>query len=163
MTGFHMKTSVALFVVLFLCVSRGTAGEILQGPYPITNDVGYLTVKQNGGNINCPVDLIINKHNEEYVLDRMCINGDQPNVRSVFFVKLRGENYIGVIVSWYNKHQAEGIDETSYQIMIYKKDGHGSYVIDKDKNSDRALYGAEDGAGDGSYKYNNASAVKNIL
>lgn len=42
---------------------------------------------------------------------------------------------------------------------MYKKNRDGGYVIDKDKNADAAFYGTEDG----SYKYNNALAVKHYL
>lgn len=158
-----MTIPIQLLFALCLACSFVYAGENLQGPYQITNDVGVVRVEENEANINCPVNIVVSGDSVEYVLDQFCVDGDQPNVRSVFFVKLRGVNYIGVIVFWYNKHRAEGIDETSYQVMVYKKNRDGRYVIDKDKNADAALYGTEDGAGDGSYKYNNALAVKHYL
>ena len=72
-------------------------------------------------------------------------------------------NHIGTIVSWHNKHQAEGIDETNFEVKIYRMNKHGQYTLDEEKTSDAILSGVEDSAGDGSYKYNNATAVKKYM
>ncbi|MDM5134219.1 hypothetical protein [Aeromonas salmonicida] len=157
-----MRTSKYVFVFLFFIGFFSYGGEIIQGPYKISHDTDFIRVEKNS-NVDCPIELIIAGVKASYTLDKLCVNGDIPNVRSVFFVRLRDVNYIGTIVSWYNKHQAEGIDQTDYQVTIYKKNKKGIYVIDTEKNNNAFFYGTEDGTGDGSYRFNNASALKKYL
>ncbi|EON90487.1 hypothetical protein PLESHI_00205 [Plesiomonas shigelloides 302-73] len=147
---------------MYLFCSFSYAAEVIDGPYKISNDHDFF-IAQKSQNENCPIDLIVTGGKTSYVIDRLCVNGDLPKIRSTFFITLKGVNHIGVIVSWYNKHQAEGIEQTDYQVTIYKKNNDGMYSIDKDKNNDRLFYGVEDGTGDGSYKFNNAKAVKLYL
>lgn len=94
-----MTIPIQLLLALCLVCSFVYAGEILQGLYQITNDIGVVRVEENEANINFPVSIVVSGDSDEYVLDQFCVNGDQPNVRSVFFVKLSGVSYIGVIVS----------------------------------------------------------------
>lgn len=156
-----MLNNVVMFF-LFVFSSFLYGGELVQGPYKISGETGFVSVVKNNDD-NCPIDLVIADNKESYVMDRLCVNGDYPNVRSVFFIRLDGVNHVGIIVTWYNKHQAEGIEQTDYQVMIYKKNNNGTYIFDKEKNNDKLFYGAEDGSGDGSYKFNNALAVKKYL
>ncbi len=158
-----MSIRKCLFVICtsFVCFFS-YAGEVIQGPYKISHDTDSISVEKSSDE-DCPVNLIVSGNKTSYVMDKLCINGDFPNVRSVFFARLGGVNYIGTIVSWYNKHQAEGIDQTDYQVTMYKKNKSGIYVLDKEKNNDASFYGTEDGTGDGSYRFNAASAVKKYL
>lgn len=157
-----MSINKYFFVFLFFIGFFSYGGEVIQGPYKISHDTDFIRVEKNS-NEDCPIELIIAGAKASYTMDKLCVNGDIPNVRSVFFVRLRDVNHIGTIVSWYNKHQAEGIDQTDYQVTIYKKNKKGVYMIDAEKNNDALFYGIEDGTGDGSYRFNNASALKKYL
>ena len=148
---------------MFFFSVYANAGEVVQGPYKITGDTATIRVEENSGDINCPFSLLISKVSASYELDKVCENGDKPNIRSVFFMSLKGVTYIATIVSWYNKHQAEGIDETNFEVKIYRMNEHGQYTLDEEKTSDAILSGTEDSTGDGSYKYNNATAVKRYM
>ncbi|MFM5523634.1 hypothetical protein [Aeromonas jandaei] len=148
---------------MFFFSVYANAGEVVQGPYKITGDTATIRVEENSGDINCPFSLVISKVSASYELDKVCENGDKPNIRSVFFMSLKGVTYIATIVSWYNKHQAEGIDETNFEVKIYRMNEHGQYTLDEEKTSDAILSGTEDSTGDGSYKYNNATAVKRYM
>lgn len=148
---------------MFFFSVYANAGEVVQGPYKITGDTATIRVEENSGDINCPFSLVISKVSASYELDKVCENGDKPNIRSVFFMRLKGVTYIATIVSWYNKHQAEGIDETNFEVKIYRMNEHGQYTLDEEKTSDAILSGTEDSTGDGSYKYNNATAVKRYM
>lgn len=148
---------------MFFFSVYANAGEVVQGPYKITGDTATIRVEENSGDINCPFSLVISKVSASYELDKVCENGDKPNIRSVFFMSLKGVTYIATIVSWYNKHQAEGIDETNFEVKIYRMNEHGQYTLDEEKTSDAILSGTEDSTGDGSYKYNNATAVKRYI
>lgn len=148
---------------MFFFSVYANAGEVVQGPYKITGDTATIRVEENSGDINCPFSLVISKVSASYELDKVCENGDKPNIRSVFFMSLKGVTYIAIIVSWYNKHQAEGIDETNFEVKIYRMNEHGQYTLDEEKTSDAILSGTEDSTGDGSYKYNNATAVKRYI
>ncbi|RQM70566.1 hypothetical protein EHZ47_21665 [Aeromonas jandaei] len=148
---------------MFFFSVYANAGAVVQGPYKITGDTATIRVEENSGDINCPFSLVISKVSASYELDKVCENGDKPNIRSVFFMSLKGVTYIATIVSWYNKHQAEGIDETNFEVKIYRMNEHGQYTLDEEKTSDAILSGTEDSTGDGSYKYNNATAVKRYM
>lgn len=148
---------------MFFFSVYANAGEVVQGPYKITGDTATIRVEENSGDINCPFSLVISKVSASYELDKVCENGDKPNIRSVFFMSLKGVTYIATIVSWYNKHQAEGIDETNFEVKIYRMNEHGQYTLDEEKTSDAILSGTEYSTGDGSYKYNNATAVKRYI
>ena len=146
-----------IFPALFV-----NAADFIQGPYRISNDTASVKIEKND-DINCPLSMVIYDKSSHYELDKICENGDYPNLRSVFFFTLKGVNHIGTIVSWHNKHQAEGIDETNFEVKIYKKNAGGEYTVDKAKTLDPVLSGTEDGAGDGTYKFNNAISVKKYM
>lgn len=151
-----------MFYFYAFCSFNLYGNETINGPYNISNDSGIIRVDKNNDK-NCPLDIIVRNSIREYRLDRICMNGNTPNIRSIFFTKIHSQAHIGIIISWYNKHQAEGIDETNFEVKIYKKNNDGNYIIDKEKNYSPVFYGREDGTGDGSYKYNNALAVKQYL
>lgn len=157
------RFKLLLVFICFFFTAYVNAGEIVQGPYKITNDTASVQVENNDMDLNCPFTLMISNAPSSYELDKICENGDIPNIRSIFFMSLKGMSYIGTIVSWHNKHQAEGIDETNFEVRVYKKNKNGKYILDKEKTSDAVLTGTEDGTGDGSYKYNNAAAVKKYM
>ncbi|BEE08964.1 hypothetical protein [Aeromonas dhakensis] len=138
------------------------AADIIQRPYRISNDTVSVKIEKKD-DINCPLSMVIYDISSHYELDKICENGDYPNLRSIFFFTLKGVNHIGTIVSWHNKHQAEGIDETNFEVKIYKKNAGGEYTVDKTKTLDPVLSGTEDGAGDGTYKFNNAISVKKYM
>ncbi|WP_156559847.1 MULTISPECIES: hypothetical protein [Aeromonas] len=138
------------------------AADIIQIPYRISNDTVSVKIEKKD-DINCPLSMVIYDKSSHYELDKICENGDCPNLRSIFFFTLKGVNHIGTIVSWHNKHQAEGIDETNFEVKIYKKNAGGEYTVDKTKTLDPVLSGTEDGAGDGTYKFNNAISVKKYM
>ncbi|QKF99383.1 hypothetical protein HQK30_09245 [Aeromonas hydrophila] len=138
------------------------AADIIQRPYRISNDTVSVKIEKKD-DINCPLSMVIYDKSSHYELDKICENGDSPNLRSIFFFTLKGVNHIGTIVSWHNKHQAEGIDETNFEVKIYKKNAGGEYTVDKTKTLDPVLSGTEDGAGDGTYKFNNAISVKKYM
>lgn len=146
-----------IFPTLFV-----NAADVIQGPYRISNDTASVKIEQKD-DINCPLSMTIYDKSSHYELDKICENGDYPDLRSVFFFTLKGVNHIGTIVSWHNKHQAEGIDETNFEVKIYKKNAGGEYIFDKAKTLDPVLSGTEDGAGDGKYKFNNAISVKKYM
>lgn len=143
-----------IFPTLFV-----SAADFIQGPYRISNDTASVKIEKND-DINCPLSMVIYDKSSHYELDKICENGDYPNLRSVFSFTLKGVNHIGTIVSWHNEHQAEGIDETNFEVKIYKNNAGGEYTVDKVKTLDPVLSGTEDGAGDGTYKFNNAISVK---
>lgn len=146
-----------IFPTLFV-----SAADFIQGPYRISNDTASVKIEKND-DINCPLSMVIYDKSSHYELDKICENGDYPNLRSVFFFTLKGVNHIGTIVSWHNKHQAEGIDETNFEVKIYKNNAGGEYTVDKAKTLDPVLSGTEYGAGDGTYKFNNAISVKKYM
>ncbi|ENC9555391.1 hypothetical protein ACSZMY_03000 [Aeromonas hydrophila] len=146
-----------IFPALFV-----NSADLIQGPYRISNDIASVKIEKND-DINCPLSMVIYDKSSRYELDKICENGDYPNLRSVFFFTLKGVNHIGTIVSWHNKHQAEGIDETNFEVKIYKKNAGGEYSVDKAKTLDPVLSGTEDGVGDGTYKFNNAISVKKYM
>ncbi|MFM5231653.1 hypothetical protein ACET9H_20745 [Aeromonas media] len=138
------------------------AADIIQGPYRISNYTASVKIEKKD-DINCPLSMVVYDKSSHYELDKICENGDYPNLRSVFFFTLKGVNHIGTIVSWHNKHQAEGIDETNFEVKIYRMNKHGKYTLDEEKTSDAMLSGTEDSTGDGSYKYNNATPVRKYM
>ncbi|ALZ80491.1 hypothetical protein [Aeromonas hydrophila] len=146
-----------IFPTLFV-----NSADLIQGPYRISNDTASVKIEKND-DINCPLSMVIYDKLSHYELDEICENGDYPNLRSVFFFTLKGVNHIGTIVSWHNKHQAEGIDETNFEVKIYKKNAGGEYTFDKATSLDPVLSGTEDRAGDGAYKFNNAISVKKYV
>lgn len=132
------------------------AAELIQGPYRINNDTASVQIEKKN-DVNCPLSMVIYDKSSYYELDKICENGDYPNLRNVFFFTLKG------IVSWHNKHQAEGIDETNCEVKIYRRNERGQYTLDEERTSDAILSGTEGSTGDGSYKYNNATAVKEYM
>lgn len=113
------KRSFFIFDLIFPTLFVNAA-DVIQGPYRISNDTVSVKIEKND-DINCPLSMVIYDKSSHYELDKICENGDYPNLRSVFFFTLKGVSHIGTIVSWHNKHQAEGIDETNFEVKIYKK------------------------------------------
>lgn len=157
------KYNIFISLICFFFSAYANAGEVVQGPYKVTGDTATIQVEENKENVNCPFSLIISNASVSYELDKVCENGDKPNIRSIFFMNLKGVSHIATIVSWHNKHQAEGIDETNFEVIIYRRNKNGQYTLDEEKTSDAILSGTEDSTGDGSYKYNNATAVKKYM
>ncbi|MEV3815944.1 hypothetical protein [Aeromonas salmonicida] len=155
------KYGFFIFILTFSTLFVNAA-DIIQGPYRISNDTASVQIEKKD-DINCSLSMVIYDKPSYYELDKICENGDYPNLKSVFFFTLKGVNHIGTIVSWHSKHQAEGIDETNFEVKIYKKNADGEYTFDKVKTLDPVLSGTEDGAGDGTYKFNNAISVKKYM
>lgn len=76
------------------------AADIIQGPYRISNYTASVKIEKKD-DINCPLSMVVYDKSSHYELDKICENGDYPNLRSVFFFTLKGVNHIGTIAAFF--------------------------------------------------------------
>lgn len=69
-----------IFPTLFV-----NAADVIQGHYRISNDTASVKIEQKD-DINCPLSMTIYDKSSHYELDKICENGDYPDLRSVFFL-----------------------------------------------------------------------------
>lgn len=136
--------------------------DIVQGPFNLDgNSTVYI---KNESDINYPLAIYCECNGKKSKVESYETDGDEPHVETVFFTKIENKKNVIVLVSWRQKHIAEGIDGTSYQVYGYKYDTKTLSVNQLVKN-DPNLNGL-DGEFDGkelSFKYKNAAEIKEYL
>lgn len=92
------------------------------------------------------------------------MDGDTPNIDTMFFMNIHNVKNAIVLISWYQLHQAESINGNTYQVYAYKYSGNSLFkndIITKDP----ALNGM-DGEFNGEevqFKYKNAASIKQYI
>lgn len=92
------------------------------------------------------------------------MDGDTPNVDTVFFMKIRNEKNAVVLISWHQLHQAESINGKFYQVYAYKYSNDSLFINDM-ITKDPALNGM-DGEMNGEevhFKYKSAASIKRYI
>lgn len=155
------KITLSLFLLLFSACSF-SQGDIVQGPFKIGGDDNVFI--KNESDSNYPLALYFESDGKKFRVDSYEVNGSDPHVETVFFVKLKNIKNVIVLISWHQKHVAEDIDGNSYQVYGYKYQD-GNLTINPLVRNDPALTGL-DGEFDGemlSFKYKDAAKIKQYL
>jgi len=157
MRGFILGLS--FLVLSFYTVAQS---DIVQGPFKL-DDESSVYIKKDS-DINYPLGLYFESNGNHYKVDSYEVDGDLPNVETVFLVNIYKQNNVIVLISWKQRHSAEKINGVSYQVYDYKYSSNHLDINTSIKN-DQNLNGL-DGVFNGEelhFKYKNAAEIKKYL
>lgn len=157
MRGFFLGMS--LLVASFYVFAQP---NIAQGPFKLDDETTVYIKNEN--DVDFPLAIYYESNGKSHKVESYETDGDEPHVETVFFTKLENKKNVIVLVSWHQKHPAEGIDGISYQVFGYIYDTSVLSVNPLVKN-DQNLNGL-DGEFDGkqlNFRYKNAGEIKQYL
>jgi len=135
--------------------------NIVHGPFKFNDGSIYI---KNENDINYPLSLYMSKDGVNQKVDTYEVNGDNPNIESVFFININKTKNVIVLVSWKQMHRAEKINGRAFKIYGYSYDGFKLTINNKiidDPNLDGV-----DGVYNGEelhFKYKDAASIKQYL
>lgn len=136
--------------------------DIVQGPFSLDNDSSIYIKKED--NVNYPLALYFETNGNDIKVESYEVDGSEPHVETVFFTKINNQKNVIVLISWKQRHSAENINGTAYQVY-----GYDYYLnrisINHFIKNDRNLNGL-DGDFNGEqlyFKYKNAATIKSYL
>lgn len=150
---------------LLLLVSSFCAfsqSDIAQGPFKLDAETSVFIKNEN--DVNYPLAIYYEINGNAYKVESYEVDGDVPHVETVFFTDLGNKKNVIVLISWHQKHSAESIAGTAYQVFGYTYDARKLTVnslIKNDQNLnglDGEFYGKQM-----NFKYKNADKIKHYL
>jgi hypothetical protein len=157
-----IKRCLLFFTLVFFTFSSFAKGDIVQGPFKF-DDTSYVYVKKQN-DLNYPLSLYLMNNGVPKKIDSYEVNGDNPNIESIFFIQLDEIRNVIVLVSWHQEHRADDISGCSYQVYGYAYDGNT--LSPNKKITDDPILSGEDGVFNGDqlhFKYKNAASIKSYL
>lgn len=154
----------SLFVLSFLPLSffAFSQSEIVQGPFKIDGCDSIFIQKEQ--NVNYPIALYLKSDNKNYKIESYEVDGDSPNIETVFFTKINNTKNVIVLISWKQIHLVDNIYGKYYQIYgyTYKKN---NLTINNEIKKDPELSGLDGKFGDKNlhFKYKDAASIKRYL
>ena len=136
--------------------------NIVQGPFKLDEEATVYIKSES--DVNYPLAIYYESNGKSHKVESYETDGDEPHVETVFFTKLENKKNVIVLVSWHQKHPAEGMDGISYQVFGYTYDTSVLSVNPLVKN-DQNLNGL-DGEFDGkqlNFRYKSAAEIKQYL
>ncbi|MEF3097795.1 hypothetical protein QFJ66_00450 [Raoultella terrigena] len=152
---------LGVYFLLFSCCAFSQS-DIVQGPFKL--DAETSVVIKNENDVNYPLAIYYEINGNSYKVETYEVDGDDPHVETVFFTNLETKKNVIVLMLWHQKHSAERIDGTAYQVFGYTYDARKLTVNSLIKN-DQNLNGF-DGGFDGKkiiFRYKNADKIKQYL
>lgn len=136
--------------------------NIVQGPFKLDEEATVYIKSES--DVNYPLAIYYETNGKSHKVESYETDGDEPHVDTVFFTKIKNKQNVIVLMSWSQKHSAEKIDGTSYQVFGYTYDLRMLSVNQLVKN-DQNLNGldGEFGGEQLSFKYKNAAEIKQYL
>ncbi len=150
------------FLFVFCSFPSYGQNEVVQGPFKIDDEkVIYF---QREPNPDFPLGLYYESGTKKTQVDKYEVDGDVPNIDTVFFMKIHNVKNVIVLISWHQLHQAESINGNTYQVYAYKYSDNSlfpNYIITKDP----ALNGmdGEFNGNDMRFKYKDAASIKQYI
>ncbi|WP_447088792.1 hypothetical protein ACOTR2_02050 [Enterobacter asburiae] len=147
------------FLFAFCSLPSYGQGEVVQGAFKIDGEKTIYFQKKT--NPDFPRGLYFDSGTKKTQVDKYEVDGDTPNIDTVFFMNIHNVKNAIVLISWHQLHQAESINGNTYQVYAYKYSGNSLFkndIITKDP----ALNGM-DGEFNGEevqFKYKNAASIK---
>lgn len=156
--------SKILCILLFAFCSLPSygQGEVVQGPFKIDGE--KIIYFQKEPNPDFPLGLYYDSGTKKTQVDKHEMDGDTPNVDTVFFMQIHNVKNVIVLISWHQLHQAESINGNTYQVYAYKYT-NDSLVLNDVITKDPALNGM-DGEFNGDevyFKYEDTASVKEYI
>jgi len=136
--------------------------DIVQGPFKLDCGDSVLIKKEN--DVDYPLAIYYENDGKFYKVESYEMDGDIPRVETVFFTKLENKKNVIVLISWHQRHPAENIDGTSYQVFGYAYDSK-MLTVNSSIKKDQNLNGldGEFGGENLHFKYKNAEQIKEYL
>ncbi|WP_271789606.1 hypothetical protein [Commensalibacter communis] len=184
MTGFLVLIGVVYSIIGF---AQAMPEKIIQGPFKTAlypNGKIYFTREDEDENAavqTChPISFFLEKNQnnlqQKDKIDFYEVDGECPEIKSVFFGNIHNKKYIFVMVIRNSNHPGAGMDGDFYQIYAYTKNKEGILSLDRIISGDGNLSGFDGGRDcksyanpDGNddcyvnYKYKTAADVKKYL
>lgn len=157
-----MKKIISFVFLLFSGFCCASECEVIQGPFKIANQ-DYVLIRKSP-DVNYPLSLYLKSDSGEVKIESYESEGGEPHVETVFFMTLRNKKNVLVLVSWEQKHFAEGINGKLYQVYGYKYK-KGKLIINSLIRDDPNLSGVH-GEFNGQqmeFTYRNAERIKKYL
>lgn len=156
--------SKILCILLFAFCSLPSygRGEVVQGPFKIDGDKAIYFQRES--NPDFPLGLYYDSGTKKTQVDKYEVDGDTPNIDTVFFMKIHNVKNVIVLISWNQLHQAESINGNTYQVYAYKYSNDSLFINDM-ITKDPELNGM-DGEFNGDevhFKYKNVASIKKYI
>lgn len=136
--------------------------DIVQGPFKLdANDSVYIKREDDA---NYPLALYFKTNGNSIKVESYEVDGGEPHVETIFFTKINNKKNIIVLISWEQRHSAEKINGTAYQVYGYNYNLNSLSInpsIKKDQNLN-GLNGEFNGE-ELHFKYKNATEIKTYL
>lgn len=136
--------------------------DIMQGPFKLDNESSIYIKSEN--NFYFPLTLYFEVKGRVYKIESYEVNGAKPHVETVFFTKINNVKNVIVLISWQQRHFAERINGTFYQVYGYDY-LHGKLIKNFIIKNGQNLNGL-DGEIDGEelhFKYENAGEIRECI
>ncbi|MGK0738110.1 hypothetical protein ACSFCX_14945 [Yokenella regensburgei] len=148
--------------MLFFSFCVYSQSDIVQGPFKINGDDTVFIQKE--ADINYPLALYFSDGISVKKVDSYEVDGDDPNVETVFFTKIKNVNNVIVLISWHQKHMMDNISGNSYQVYgyMYNKNSLSINQVIKDDPNLSGLDGDFSGK-QLHFKYKDAMTIKEYL
>jgi len=136
--------------------------DIVQGPFKLDNDSSVYIKKEI--DIDYPLALYFESNGKKNKVESYEVDGSDPHVETMFFADIDNQKNVIVLISWKQRHPAEKVNGTSYQVYaytFYSKSLSINPYVRKDQN----LNGL-DGEFDGEelhFKYKNEEEIKKYI
>lgn len=156
-----IKKFLFCFILLFFSSNSFALEDIVQGPFKFDNSSIYI---KSESDVNYPLSLYLRRNGVGEKIDSYEVNGDMPNVETVFFIRLNKIKSVIVLVSWRQEHRAENISGRLYQVYGYSYSGEK--LIPNSKVVGDPNLSGEDGEFNGEelhFKYKDAASIKEYL
>ncbi|OAT76789.1 hypothetical protein A9B99_22605 [Mangrovibacter phragmitis] len=155
------KILFSLFFAFFSLPSYGQ-GEVVQGPFKIDDEKSIYF--QREPNPDFPLGLYYDSGTKKTQIDKYEMDGDTPNIDSVFFMRVHDVKNVIVLISWRQLHKTESINGKTYQVYAYKYSDDSLFPNDM-ITKDPSLNGM-DGEFNGEYmhfKYKDSASIKKYI
>lgn len=136
--------------------------DIVQGPFKLDDDSSVYINKEDDANY--PLAIHFETNGNDFKVESYEVDGSEPHVETVFFTKINNKKNVIVLISWEQRHSAEKINGTAYQVYGYTY-SFDSLSINPSIKKDQNLNGL-DGEFNGeelSFKYKDAAKIKAYL
>ncbi|WP_336215303.1 hypothetical protein [Enterobacter sp. P82] len=104
------------FWVTFLVSSFYTFAQpdIVQGPFKLDGDANVYIQKET--DIHFQLAIYLDNNGRSLKVESYEVDGGDPHVETVFFTKIHNQKNVIVLISWEQRHAAEKINGTAYQV-----------------------------------------------
>ncbi|MCK6889667.1 hypothetical protein [Enterobacter kobei] len=138
------------------------SSDIVQGPFKVDADSSVYIKRES--DINYPLALYFDANGNDFKVESYEVDGGEPHVETVFLSKINNKKNVIVLISWEQRHSAEKINGTAYQVYGYNYSLNTLSINPSIKN-DQNLNGL-DGEFNGEvlhFKYKDAAKIKAYL